>query len=310
VGGYEIYSMKLGDRLKKMDGFLSEMAAQAGRTNSVHALDLAVFPEYFVAHPGDLPAQRAVALGDVQEEIGALAKRYHCYLIAPAVLRESGASTIYSNAALLFDRQGGLMGMYRKVHPVGGHGSEILEGGTTPGREFPVFDCDFGRLGIQICFDMLYEDGWRALARQGAQIVALPSASPETVHPSFYALQYQYYVVSAAPRDHSAVFNPLGMIEAEASVEGSVLVHQIDLSFEVLHWDADLDEGAAARRKFGDRIGFHYCRDQDMGIFWSNDPQTTVAQMIGSMGLSPARVETKRLEAVQDRLRGGPVESR
>jgi hypothetical protein len=89
-----------------------------------------------------------------------------------------------------------------------------------------------------------------------------------------------------------------------------VLVHQFDLSYEALHWDADLDEGAAVRRKFGDRVGFHYYRDQDMGIFWSNDPRTTIGEMIGSMGISSADVEIKRLEAVQSRLRGRAIEPR
>ena len=95
----------------------------------------------------------------------------------------------------------------------------MLEGGTTPGPGFPVFDCDFGRLGIQICFDMLYADGWDALATEGAEIVALPSASPETVRPASYAREHGYYIVSASPRDRAAFFSPLGIIEAQATSE-------------------------------------------------------------------------------------------
>ena len=37
-----------------------------------------------------------------------------------------------------------------------------LEGGGTPGTEFPVFDCDFGRLGMQTCFDGRFAEGWAA----------------------------------------------------------------------------------------------------------------------------------------------------
>ncbi|HVU16505.1 MAG TPA: carbon-nitrogen hydrolase family protein [Candidatus Didemnitutus sp.] len=310
VGGYVIYSLELEARLRRMDEYLSEMAGRTTRLKPAAALDLAVFPEYFIGHAGDQTSQRAVTMAEVEDALGALARKYHCYLVAPLVLREGGEPGYFSNAALLFDRQGKRTGIYRKVHPVGGHDSRVLEGGIKPGGEFPVFDCDFGRLGIQICFDMVYDDGWRALARRGADVVALPSASPETVHPSVYSLEYQFYVVSATPRDHAAVFNPLGMIEAEVSTEGAVLVDQFDLSFEVLHWDADLEEGAAPRRKFGDKIGSHYYRDQDMGIFWSNDPRRSVASLLGTFGLSPADLELKRLEKVQDGLRGGPVDSR
>jgi hypothetical protein len=76
----------------------------------------------------------------------------------------------------------------------------------------------------------------------------------------------------------------------------------------VLHWDADLEEGAAASRMFGDRIGFRYHRDQDMGIFWSNDPAKTIGAMLASLGLSPADLEVERLRAVQDALRGQGLE--
>ena len=100
------------------------------------------------------------------------------------------------------------MGLTEKSTPVAPLGSDLIETGTTPGGSFPVFECDFGRVGIQICFDMLYPDGWEALARQGAEIVALPSDSPQTTYPAFYALQHRYYVVSAVPRDHAAVYSP------------------------------------------------------------------------------------------------------
>ena len=56
-----------------------------------------------------------------------------------------------------------------------------LEDGITPGRDTPVFDCDFGRLGVQICWDIQFADGWDALGRAGAEIVAWPTASPATV---------------------------------------------------------------------------------------------------------------------------------
>ena len=68
--------------------------------------------------------------------------------------------------------------MYRKVHPVINLGADPLRGRHHPGPEFPVFDCDFGRLGIQICFDMVYDDGWAALARKGADLVVWPTQSP------------------------------------------------------------------------------------------------------------------------------------
>lgn len=306
ISGYAIISLPLERRLQKMDEFAEAIADQARSTYPAKRLDLVVLPEFFLSRPGELLAQKSVRMEEVLPRIAACAQRHECYLVVPLLLQEAEPPVRYSNAAVLVDRKGNLVGIYRKVHPVAPQGSDVLEDGTLPGRDFPVFDCDFGRVGIQICFDMLYADGWQALARKGAEIVALPSASPETLHPAMYALQHQYYIVSATPRDHAAVFDPLGMIEAEVSQENAVLVHEIDLSFALLHWEAVLEDGEALRRKFGAKVGFHYYRPQDAGIFWSNDPSMLIGDMIKSLGLVESDANVERIRLLQEKARGGP----
>lgn len=302
--GYEIFSLPLEQRLDKMDELVDEMATQARRNFPAKRLDLAVLPELFLARPDASPAQQAVPLEEVRERIAACAKRHGCYLIVPILLQEAGPPLHSSNAAVLLDRQGRVLGIYRKVHLASPQGTSVLNGGL-PGREFPVFDCDFGRVGIQLCWDMMYPDGWQALAKQGAEIVALPTASPQTIRPSLYALQHQYYVVSAAPRDHAAIISPLGLIEAEIT-QNAVLVHQIDLSYAILAWASALEEGAGLRRRYGDKVGYHYYRPEDSGIFWSNDPGVSIGQMIGSLGLSETNDDVERVRLLEDKVRGGP----
>jgi len=306
VSGYAVFTLPLEQRLQKMDEVVDAIAAQAGSDYPGKRLDLVVLPEAFLTRQGDSLAKQAVRLAEVEPRIAACARRHHCYLVVPMFLQEAEAPPRYSNAAVLVDREGRVAGIYRKVHPVAPQGSDVLEAGITPGRLFPVFDCDFGRVGIQICFDMMYTDGWQALADQGAEIVALASADPDVVHPAAYAMQHEYYVVSATPRDYAAVIGPLGIIEAQLSREDAVLVHQIDLSYALLHWDAVLEDGAALSRKFGNKVGYHYYRPADMGIFWSNDPAMTIGQMIRSLGLSETDAELERIRLLQDKARGGP----
>jgi predicted amidohydrolase len=305
VCGYEVFSLPLEQRLGRMDELAGAIAARAAESHPGRRLDLIVLPEFFMARPGDSLEKQAVGLGEVQPRVAACARRHGCHLVVPIILREEGAPVRFSNAAMLVDREGRLAGIYRKVHVVAPQGSDSLEGGTTPGRDFPVFECDFGRLGIQICFDMLYDDGWEALARQGAEIVALPSANPAAIRPALYALRHQYYIVSATPRHRAAVYNPLGAIEAEITQTG-VLVHEIDLSFAILHWEAVLEEGEALRKRFGDKAGYRYYRTEDSGIFWSNDPATTIGRMIASLGLVESDANAERIRLLQDKARGGP----
>ena len=295
-----VFSAPLNARLDKMDDLMVSIAVEAARKYPGKPLDLAVLPEVFLGRPGKALADQAVRLEDVRERVGACAKKHGCYMIVPMLLQESQTPAVVSNAAVLYDRQGAVVGIYRKVPPI------ALEEGTTPGGEFPVFDCDFGRLGIQICWDMVHEDGWEALARQGAEIVALPSASPQRAYPAAHALRHHYYVINAAPGLNANVLNPVGMVEAEVAAPGEVLVHEIDLAYALLHWWPKLEEGRGLSERFGDRVGYHYYSREDTGIFWSNDPAMTIDQMMESMGVIEADCQIEQSRVLQDKARGGP----
>jgi len=306
ISGYDvILKFPLEKRFQRMDELVDAMEAQASTKYPGRRLDLVVLGEYFMSRPADALEQQAVRLGDVTQRIEACAKRHGCYLVVPLGLREEGEAARYSNAAVLVDREGRIAGIYRKVHPCTDLKYVLLEGGMTPGQDFPVFDCDFGRVGIQICYDVFYPEGWQALAKEGAEIVAFPSETPQTARPSMYALQHRYYIVSATPRDHAAVYNPLGMIDAQATQDG-VLVHQIDLSYAITGWEDGLDGGESLRRKYGDKVGFTYYQGEDAGIFWSNDPKTSIGQMFKTFGYPEPEDDTERSRMLQDRVRGGP----
>ena len=303
ISGYEVFGLPVEKRLDKMDEMTAAIAAEAKAKYPGKNLDLVVLPEGFLSRPGYTAKDRALRLETVRGRLAACAKRYGCYLVVPLWLEEADKPPRYFNAAVLVGRKGEVVGIYRKVHPVA-TSADNVEDGTTPGREFPLFACDFGRVGIQICWDMSYDDGWEALARQGAEIVALPSASPQTRRPAMYAVKHRYYIVNATPRDNATVFNPLGVPEAQ--VNKGVLVHQIDLSYAILHWSGGLEEGKALSRKYGDKVGYHYYPTEDTGIFWSNDPATTIGQMIRALNLAEMDAEIERSRRIQDTVRGGP----
>jgi predicted amidohydrolase len=187
----------------------------------------------------------------------------------------------YSGYSL--DRGGETVGIYHKVHPVADSTHDTLEGGITPGSSFPVFDCDFGKLGIQICWDMSYEDGWLELAKKRAEIVALPTASAQTARPASYALKGQYYVISSTPKRNASIFNPIGRISKQITDPG-VMVHQLDLSHAIVHWSPTLDEGRSFTKKYGDQVDYIYYQDEDTGLFWSNDAAVPIRQMVDELG--------------------------
>lgn len=275
----------LARRLEELIGIVDRMARDARRRHG-RGLDLAVLPESAVnGEPGDDAFRFATPYeGMVAAALGGAAHRHRCYVVCGMSLLERGG---VSNAAVLVDRRGRLAGVYRKMHPVPSRPGKppALEGGMTPGRRAPVFRCDFGRLGIQICYDIEFDRGWKALGRGGADLVAWPTQSPQLARPQAHALRHGYHIVSSTWKLNASVFDPLGKVAAQTRVPGSVLVAELDLSWALLGWSPTLRSGSLLKKRYGARVGFRYEEDEDRGLFWSNDPRTPIGRMIKRCGL-------------------------
>ncbi|MFW6155028.1 MAG: carbon-nitrogen hydrolase family protein [Planctomycetota bacterium] len=286
---------------------IERVAAEAERKYPGRGVDLIALPESAVTSgQRGAPEVRAVDLeGDVLDTFGGLARKHSTYIVLPMALATDRARGVFHNAAALIDRTGAVAGIYRKVHVVAHVMTDVLEGGMTPGESFPVFDCDFGRIGIQICYDVCYEDGWEALAAQGAELVVWPTASPATASAARHAARGEYFVVSAPWRDNATIFEPTGLVAARITPPDELLVHEIDLASMVLPWSERLRNGEALRERFGDRVGFHYEPMEDVGLFWSNDAATPIAEMSRQIGVRSLRDELERNRQLQDAARGG-----
>lgn len=127
-----------------------------------------LLPEFFTVLGTD-PATYASSVSlaaDRWEEImapfQALAQEGNCYIIPVGPKREGQA--IY-NTATLIGRRGEILGHYHKTHLAPG------ESGIQPGDDYPVFETDFGRIGILICMDIHYPEIARIYALRGAEIL-------------------------------------------------------------------------------------------------------------------------------------------
>jgi len=96
-----------------------------------------------------------------------LARTYAMFVVLPIAARYQGR---LQNVALVFDRRGDIVGHYAKVHPT----RIEMKQGIEPGDTFPVFDLDFGRIGICICHDLSFPESTRVLALEGAELIFWP----------------------------------------------------------------------------------------------------------------------------------------
>ncbi len=182
--------------------------------------------------------------GPSTEFLGALAKRLRVWLVA-GIYERTGAR-IY-NTAVLIGRDGSLAGRYRKMSLP----DEEIEGGITPGSDTPVFDTDFGRVGLMICWDSSYPEVAAGLARRGAEVLFLPIwGGDETLVPA-RAIENQVYLVASGYDFRSGIFNREGKRIADAKGDPEVLVATVDLAEPTIwpwlgNWRARIDRETPA----------------------------------------------------------------
>ena len=113
--------------------------------------------------------------GPTTQRMIEVAKETGMVLVIPIYEKEDDGF-LYNSAAVV-DADGTYLGKYRKTHipHVNGFWEKFY---FRPGNMgYPVFDTAVGRVGVYICYDRHFPEGWRALGLGGAKIVFNPSAT-------------------------------------------------------------------------------------------------------------------------------------
>ena len=181
--------------------------------------------------------------GPTTESLGKLAAAQQCYIVAGIYER---ADKIVYNTAVLLDRSGKVAGTYRKTHLP----REEWEAGITPGDSYPVFETDFGRVGIMICWDVQFPDPARAMALKGAEILLLPIWGGNEVLAKARAIENHVFLASSSYDMRSFVVDPTGNVVAEASIDQPIAITEIDLDQQFLQpWLGDMKHRTRKERR-------------------------------------------------------------
>lgn len=185
----------------------------------------------------------------VQDPLGlaALARETGAYLVIGYVVDVT--EDIFRNEATVISPQGTFLGVFGKDHPV------VFGGETSPTRgTYPVYETPLGVLGTIICYDLDFTDTARKLARQGAQLIAVPSndwpgiAYKHYTHVVFRAVENRAAMVKADGGYDSAVVDPRGRVRALA-------VHR-EGGEATLVADVPLGSGNSLAARLGDWFGW------------------------------------------------------
>ena len=207
-------------------------------------LDLIAFPELFITGYNlrdnySKVAEKIPSSSEAQAKIEALASKHEIH-IATGIVEKSGKALF--NSAIMIGPEG-YIGHYRKQFlPNFGPFEEKMFFGE--GNETPVFDTPFGKIGIQICYDIFFPETSMGLALNGADLILNLSASPTTSRPLFHrvlparAIETTCFYAysnnvgtqgSLTFAGESVVIDPRGKTIAEiSSFEEGVIVCELD----------------------------------------------------------------------------------
>src|SRR6266567_8619169 len=223
------------------------LVTQAAATGA----DVVVLPEKWNAI-GDAAVYHATAESiEGGESVAAMsewARTHGITLVGGSITERREGREKLSNTSLVFDPDGELVGLYRKIHlfdvEVGGHvyrESEAEEAGDEPvvvhGEGWPI--------GLTICYDVRFPELYRILALEGAELVTVPSHFTTPTGKDHWhvllrarAVENQLYVAAAAQvgetlpgklaYGRSLIVDPWGIVLAQAADEESVIAAELD----------------------------------------------------------------------------------
>jgi predicted amidohydrolase len=202
-----------------------------------HIHSQAIKPSHHMAEP--IP-------GPSSEFFGALAKKHDLYIVA-GLMERDGAKI--HNTAVLMAPDGSLAGKYRKATLTAGE----ISHGIMPGKEYPVFETRFGKVGLMICYDAFFPEAARQLAQNGAEVIALPIYGGNNLLLAARACENQVYLVSSTYEPItdkwgvSGVFDYEGNLIAQAKDNGTIAIAEVDLN-QRIYWTSLGDMKSALPR--------------------------------------------------------------
>lgn len=220
-----------------------EEAAQAGA-------DVVVFPETYNCPYEHGVFRKTLEMGQQRsiEYMSRWARENEVMLIGGTVPEKADGG--YYNSCYVFDKSGEIIARHRKMHLFDVDLPEMSfseSAAFMPGSDITVFDTEYGRFGVAVCYDMYFPELFRAMTLRGAELVILPGHYDVICSSGHWdplmlarAVENEIYVAGANPAfneqymykawGHSQVIGPDGRHISLSDEKEQIVYADIDLS--------------------------------------------------------------------------------
>jgi len=235
-----VYCRPPGNTVEKNISVMSDLLDQAGTSGC----QIVCLPEGWATGNTGLGMTKVEANtleGSASTMMSKKAKQYGMYIVSGLY---SWTGDTLNNVAVLYDRQGNKQAVYKKVQLPDAE----AEQGAVPGNTLPVFETDFGKIGILICWDYAFPEVSRILALNGAEILFCPIAGDIRgsdvwkIIARSRAVDNGVYFVTSIYDGHSLIINPAGDVLQETGKQATLITAIVDLNFTP-PWDWLGNEG-------------------------------------------------------------------
>ena len=258
--------------------------------------DLIVLPETMLGQkqppqPLDGPAITTMA---------GLARKHHTYIVC-ALDRQDGTHRV--NSAVLIDRAGRVVCVYDKVYP---YWSEYdLKPAVEPRTKIPVYQADFGRVGMAICFDVNFPDVWKQLADQGAELVLWSSAYSAGSSLRAHAINHHFYIVTCTYTPDCSVFDITGEeVLYEKGKDVQITRTTVDLDRGIYHTNFNVAKRDKLLKEHGDDVVLEKKMERESWfVLRAKRPGVSARELARRYGLEELRDYLDRSRREIDRMR-------
>jgi hypothetical protein len=216
--------------------------------------DLIVLPEACDRPSGLTPEEQfnyfRVRKNQIWEYFSTVAKSNNSYIAFGTKREEEDGS--WRNSCVILDREGKTAGIYDKNFPTIGE----MESGIIAGTEFPIIQCDFGRVVCVICFDLNFDELRLQAEKAKPDLIIFPSMYHGGLVQSNWAYSCRSFFVSSCGVESlpSEIRNPLGEVVRSSTNYFHYVVAPVNLDCRLVHLDYNWDKLRAVKAKYGNAV--------------------------------------------------------